>query len=126
MLVNYHSPKHVYIVCGNTDLRKEIDTLAILIADNFGRPPEKATITLIGFSPEAIGSPSADSCSCRAVFSRAVRTRVVMPRTVFFSEGLFFDFGIFSVVEELLVAFFQKLLGAHALQRAKGIAQRTL
>ena len=36
MLVNYHAPKHVYIVCGNTDLRKEIDTLAILIADNFG------------------------------------------------------------------------------------------
>ena len=36
MLVNYHSPKHVYIVCGNTDLRKGIDTLAILIADNFG------------------------------------------------------------------------------------------
>ncbi|NME42602.1 IS66 family insertion sequence element accessory protein TnpB [Lactobacillus agilis] len=36
MLVNYHVPKHVYIVWGNTDLRKEIDTLAILIADNFG------------------------------------------------------------------------------------------
>ena len=36
MLVNYHSPKHVYIICGNTDLRKGIDTLAILIADNFG------------------------------------------------------------------------------------------
>ncbi|WP_050612370.1 IS66 family insertion sequence element accessory protein TnpB [Ligilactobacillus agilis] len=36
MLVNYHVPKHVYIVCGNTDLRKGIDTLAILIADNFG------------------------------------------------------------------------------------------
>ena len=36
MLVNYHAPKHVYIVCGNTDLRKGIDTLAILIADNFG------------------------------------------------------------------------------------------
>ncbi|WP_270335838.1 IS66 family insertion sequence element accessory protein TnpB [Ligilactobacillus agilis] len=26
----------MYIVCGNTDLRKGIDTLAILIADNFG------------------------------------------------------------------------------------------
>lgn len=36
MLVNYHDPRHVYIVCGNTDLRKGIDTLAILIADNFG------------------------------------------------------------------------------------------
>ena len=36
MLVNYHAPRHVYIVCGNTDLRKGIDTLAILIADNFG------------------------------------------------------------------------------------------
>ncbi|HJG03951.1 MAG TPA: transposase [Megamonas funiformis] len=24
------------MVCGNTDLRKGIDTLAILIADNFG------------------------------------------------------------------------------------------
>ena len=35
MLVNYHAPRHVYIVCGNTDLRKGIDTLAILIADNF-------------------------------------------------------------------------------------------
>ena len=36
MLVNYHTPRYVYIVCGNTDLRKGIDTLAILIADNFG------------------------------------------------------------------------------------------
>ena len=36
MLVNYHAPRYVYIVCGNTDLRKGIDTLAILIADNFG------------------------------------------------------------------------------------------
>ena len=29
MLVNYHTPRHVYIVCGNTDLRKGIDTLTI-------------------------------------------------------------------------------------------------
>ena len=70
------------------------------------KPPEKATTTLIGFSPDAIGSPSADNCNCRAVFSSAARTRVVMPRTAFFSEELFFDFGIFSVVEKRLVALF--------------------
>ena len=36
MLINFYDPKHVYIVCGKTDLRKGIDTLAIMIADNFG------------------------------------------------------------------------------------------
>ncbi|NMV53462.1 IS66 family insertion sequence element accessory protein TnpB [Lactobacillus reuteri] len=36
MLINWHAPKHIYIVCGKTDLRKGIDGLAIVIAENFG------------------------------------------------------------------------------------------
>lgn len=35
MLINYTEPKHVYIVCGNTDLRKGIDSLSLLVADNY-------------------------------------------------------------------------------------------
>ena len=35
MLINYNYPKHVYIVCGNTDLRKGINSLALLISDYY-------------------------------------------------------------------------------------------
>ena len=31
MLVNWSAPRHVYIVCGKTDLRKGIDGLAIVM-----------------------------------------------------------------------------------------------
>lgn len=36
MLVNWYDPDHIYIVCGKTDLRKGIDGLAIVIAENYG------------------------------------------------------------------------------------------
>ncbi|MCT3189254.1 IS66 family insertion sequence element accessory protein TnpB [Limosilactobacillus reuteri] len=36
MLINWHSPEHVYLVCGNTDFRKGIDGLAMIVAENFG------------------------------------------------------------------------------------------
>ena len=36
MLVNWQDPKHVYIVCGKTDLRKGIDDLAIVVQENYG------------------------------------------------------------------------------------------
>ena len=36
MLINWHTPKHIYLVCGKTDLRKGIDGLAILVAENYG------------------------------------------------------------------------------------------
>ncbi len=36
MLVNRSAPQHVYIVCGKTDLRKGIDGLAMVIAENYG------------------------------------------------------------------------------------------
>lgn len=36
MLINWHAPKHIYLVCGKTDLRKGIDGLAILVAENYG------------------------------------------------------------------------------------------
>lgn len=36
MLVNWQDPKHVYIVCGKTDLRKGIDGLAIVVQENYG------------------------------------------------------------------------------------------
>ena len=36
MLVDWQAPDHVYLVCGKTDLRKGIDGLAIIIAENYG------------------------------------------------------------------------------------------
>ena len=36
MLINWHEPEHVYLVCGKTDLRKGIDGLAIIVAENYG------------------------------------------------------------------------------------------
>ena len=36
MLINWHDPDHVYLVCGKTDLRKGIDGLAMVIAENYG------------------------------------------------------------------------------------------
>ena len=36
MLINWQNPKHVCIVCGKTDLRKGIDGLAIVVAENYG------------------------------------------------------------------------------------------
>ena len=35
MLVNWTQPKHVFIVCGKTDLRKGIDGLVAVIAENY-------------------------------------------------------------------------------------------
>ena len=35
MLVNWTQPKHVFIVCGKTDLRKGIDGLAEVVGDNY-------------------------------------------------------------------------------------------
>lgn len=36
MLIDWHAPQHVYLVCGKTDLRKGIDGLAMVIAENYG------------------------------------------------------------------------------------------
>ena len=36
MLVNWHDPDHIYLVCGKTDMRKGIDGLALVIAENYG------------------------------------------------------------------------------------------
>lgn len=36
MLVNWTAPDHVYLVCGKTDLRKGIDGLAMIVAENYG------------------------------------------------------------------------------------------
>ena len=36
MLVNWQAPDKVYLVCGKTDLRKGIDGLAMVIAENYG------------------------------------------------------------------------------------------
>ncbi|PTM27882.1 IS66 family insertion sequence element accessory protein TnpB [Limosilactobacillus reuteri] len=36
MLVNWHDPDYVYLVCGKTDMRKGIDGLAMVIAENYG------------------------------------------------------------------------------------------
>ena len=35
MLVNWTAPKHVFIVCGKTDLRKGIDGLAAVVKENY-------------------------------------------------------------------------------------------
>ena len=36
MLVNWHDPDYIYLVCGKTDMRKGIDGLAMVIAENYG------------------------------------------------------------------------------------------
>ena len=36
MLINWAAPRHVYIVCGKTDLRKEIDGLVLIVEENYG------------------------------------------------------------------------------------------
>ncbi|MCI1975538.1 MAG: IS66 family insertion sequence element accessory protein TnpB [Limosilactobacillus sp.] len=36
MLINWQDPDKVYLVCGKTDLRKGIDGLAIVVAENYG------------------------------------------------------------------------------------------
>jgi len=33
MLINWAAPRHVYIVCGKTDLRKGIDGLALIVEE---------------------------------------------------------------------------------------------
>lgn len=43
MLVNWTQPKHhVFIVCGKTDLRKGIDGLAAVVAENYDLDTKKA------------------------------------------------------------------------------------
>ena len=36
MLVNWHDPDHIYLVCGKTDMRKGIDGLVMVIAESYG------------------------------------------------------------------------------------------
>lgn len=36
MLINWAASRHVYIVCGKTDLRKGIDGLALIVEENYG------------------------------------------------------------------------------------------
>ena len=36
MLINWAAPRHVYIVCGKTDLRKGIDGLVLIVEENYG------------------------------------------------------------------------------------------
>ncbi|MBB1108908.1 IS66 family insertion sequence element accessory protein TnpB [Limosilactobacillus sp. pH52_RY] len=36
MLVNWHSPDHIYLDCGKTDMRKGIDGLTMVIVKNYG------------------------------------------------------------------------------------------
>nr|WP_232458493.1 transposase [Lactobacillus johnsonii] len=36
MLINWSAPRHVYIVCGKTDLRKGIDGLDLIVEENYG------------------------------------------------------------------------------------------
>ena len=36
MLVNWHDPDYIYLVCGKIDMRKGIDGLVMVIAENYG------------------------------------------------------------------------------------------
>ena len=36
MLVNWHDPDYIYLVCGKTDMRKGIDGLVMVIAEDYG------------------------------------------------------------------------------------------
>ncbi|MQB95692.1 hypothetical protein DN440_07895 [Lactobacillus reuteri] len=36
MLVNWHDPDYIYLVCGKTDMRKGIDGLVMVITEDYG------------------------------------------------------------------------------------------
>ena len=49
MLVNWHDPDHIYLVCGKTDMRKGIDGLAMVIAENYGLELYNNSLFLFSF-----------------------------------------------------------------------------
>ena len=59
MLVNWHDPDHIYLVCGKTDMRKGIDGLVMVIAENYG-----LELRTIPFRVDTLNNKSANSRGC--------------------------------------------------------------
>ncbi|PWT56521.1 hypothetical protein DKZ29_11505, partial [Limosilactobacillus reuteri] len=57
MLVNWHDPHHIYLVCGKTDMRKGIDGLLMVIAENYGLE----LLCTIPFRVDTLNNKSANS-----------------------------------------------------------------
>ncbi|CUR39093.1 IS66 family insertion sequence element accessory protein TnpB [Limosilactobacillus reuteri] len=59
MLVNWHDPDYIYLVCGKTDMRKGIDGLVMVIAENYG-----LELRTIPFRVDTLNNKSANSRGC--------------------------------------------------------------
>ena len=57
MLVNWHDPDYIYLVCGKTDMRKGIDGLVMVIAENYGLE----FLRTIPFRVDTLNNKSANS-----------------------------------------------------------------
>ena len=59
MLVNWHDPDYIYLVCGKTDMRKGIDGLVMVIAEDYG-----LELRTIPFRVDTLNNKSANSRGC--------------------------------------------------------------
>ena len=59
MLVNWHDPDYIYLVCGKTDIRKGIDGLVMVIAEDYG-----LELRTIPFRVDTLNNKSANSRGC--------------------------------------------------------------
>ena len=59
MLVNWHDPDYIYLVCGKIDMRKGIDGLVMVIAENYG-----LELRTIPFRVDTLNNKSANSRGC--------------------------------------------------------------
>ena len=59
MLVNWHDPDYIYLVCGKTDMRKSIDGLVMVIAEDYG-----LELRTIPFRVDTLNNKSANSRGC--------------------------------------------------------------
>lgn len=88
MLINWHAPKHIYLVCGKTDLRKGIDGLAILVAENYGLELYDDSLFLFcGFRSDRfkayIGMVKALSCFISAMKMVILNGREILPKPAY-------------------------------------------
>ena len=86
----------MYIVCGNTDLRKEIDILAILVADNFDLDLcDDSLFLFFGQVNDRFKVLYWDSEGFILLYKRFDNGRLTWSRT---SEEITFCYGVFTVL----------------------------
>ena len=87
MLINWHAPKHIYLVCGKTDLRKGIDGLAILVAENYGLELYDDSLFLFcGFRSDrfkGFGMVKALSCFISVMKMVILNGREILPKPAY-------------------------------------------